>query len=129
MIEHLFAARAGDIGTSYLAGPTLYVGRPELIRARALLATAAASQLGQVVLKWQGTIDLANADGWGDLASTRDEGGVLELEHAYPAPPGSRAVHSFTLDVRGLLAVRVLARASGGSGQAGDEILVDGATW
>lgn len=125
----LFDAGGSDILTSYVAGSTLYVGRPRAIRAHARIATTPASQLGQVVFKWQGTLDPSDPDRWEDIASTRDDNGVLELEHTYAAPPGPPASHSFTLDPRGMLVLRLMARATGGAGQVGDEIRVDGVSW
>jgi hypothetical protein len=128
-IIRLFDASGTDIVTTYVAGSTIYVGRAQAIRSHARIVTAPASAIAQVVFRWQGTLDPSDPDGWEDVTSRRDDNGVVELEHTYTAPVGPPASHAFMLDVRGLLAVRLLARATGGVGQAGDEIVVEGVSW
>lgn len=129
-IEHLLELGGSEIQPGYVPGSTLYVGRPEYVRAHARIRLTAGSPVGQVALKWQGTKDPSDPDGWQDLVSRRDDSSVTELEHTFAVPAGSiSASFSFLVDVRGFLAVRLLGRSTGGVGQVGDEISVDGVTW
>jgi hypothetical protein len=116
------------IQTTYASGPTIAIGRPRLIRAHAMIAAAAGSQLGAVTFKAQGTKDPADPNGWEDVASSRDDSGAVELEHTYQAPAGASASHSFSIDVRALRALRILARSTG-AGQPGDSVSVAGIPW
>lgn len=126
-LEHLLELAGGEIQPSYSAGSTLYVGRPEFVRAHARIRLAAGSP---VALKWQGTKDPSDPNGWQDVVSRRDDNGTTELEHSFAVPAGSvSASFSFLVDVRGFLAVRLLGRSTNGVGHAGDEVSVDGVTW
>jgi len=129
-LEHLLDLAGSAIQPSYSAGPTLYVGRPEYVRTHARVRLGAGSPVPSVALKWQGTKDPSNPNGWQDVVSRRDDNGVTELEHTFAVPAGSvSASFSFLVDVRGILAVRLLGRSTAGIGQAGDEVSVDGVTW
>jgi len=129
-LEHLLDLVGVEIQPAYAAGPTLYVGRPEAVRAHARIRLTAGSPVGQVALKWQGTKDPSDPSGWQDVASRRDDNGAVELEHTFAVPAGSvSASFSFLVDLRGLLAIRLLGRSTNGVGQAGDEVSVDGVTW
>lgn len=129
-LEHLLDLVGSDIQPSYVAGPTLYVGRPEYVRAHARIRLTAGSPVGQVVLKWQGTKDPSDPNGWQDMVSRRDDNGATELEHTFAVPGGSvSASFSFLADVRGILAIRLLGRSTNGAGRTGDEVSVDGVTW
>jgi hypothetical protein len=128
MALRLFIASGAAITTSYVAGATVFTGRPSIVRAHALMQAGASSTLGGVVFKWQATVDPKDPNRWTDVQSTRDDTGATELEHGYPIPAGARAPASFRVDARGHVAMRLLVRAIG-NGQAGDQILVDGVPW
>lgn len=129
-LDHLLVLAGTEIQPSYAVGSTLYVGRPEFVRAHANVRLTAGSSVGLVVLKWQGTKDPTDPDGWQNIVSRRDDNGATELEHTFAVPAGSAsASFSFMVDVRGFLAVRLLGKSTSGRGQAGDEVSVDGVTW
>ena len=113
---------------TWTAGPTLYTGRPEAVRAHVRLQLAGGSQIRQAVVKVQGTKVPADPAGWEDIVTRRDDSGVSELEHTYAAPNGP-ASYSFLIDARGYLALRVLGRSTAGVGQDADVLTVDGLTW
>jgi hypothetical protein len=124
-----FALGGAGIRPVFSIGRTLYVGRPAILRAHAVITTAPGSTLGQVVFKWQGIIDDRDPDGWGDVASMRDDMGVPEREHTFDAPAGSKLAHGFNVDVRGFRAMRLLGRSTSGVGVDGDGILVQVVPW
>lgn len=127
-LETLLVLQGPAIQPTWTAGPTLYTGRPEAVRAHVRVDFVAGSPVIQAHVKVQGTKDPSDPAGWEDVVSRRDDNGVTELEHSYGAPNGPTA-YSFFVDARGYLALRTLGRSTSGVGQQGDVLAVDGVTW
>lgn len=125
-VEPLLLMSGSAIQPVYAAGRVLYVGRPEYVRAHVRLRTSEGSLFTAAVLKWQGTIDPTDPDGWEDIASRRDDTGAFELEHTFAV---AGAAYSFLVDARGYVALRLVGKSTSGAGTPGDELRVSGVTW
>lgn len=127
-LNPLLVLQGTALQPTWTAGPTLYTGRPEAVRAHVRVELSAGSPVAQAAVKVQGTKEPSDPAGWEDVVSRRDDSGVTELEHTYSAPNGP-AAYSFLIDARGYLALRILGRSASGAGQSGDVLAVDGITW
>jgi len=129
MTEPLMRLFGADIQPFFEAGSVLHVGRPSMVRAHARLNAGVGSAVGGYVLRIEGTDDPTDPDGWEDVLSTRNDTGVVAVEHTFPVPAQAKLAYALAVDARGFAALRLLARATGGPGQNGDKVVADAVTW
>jgi hypothetical protein len=116
------------LATTYATpGTTFYGGRPKKFRVTYTLVTITGTAITSLQAKLQACDgDPTVSTNWYDIESAEDSDavqGAVYVEHSYTGITGpAKLVQSITCD-GGFQAVRALAKATGGAGQAGESLV------